>query len=476
MAITKLMHIKERKGNDPSAGLRNSIHYILDDAKTGGTYWVSSNCGDTAEEIYEAMMDTKREFLQISGRQGYHFVISFKPGEADERTAFLVAKKFCEDYLGGDYEYCMAVHNDKAHIHAHVVFNSVSRVDGRKYHYANGDWKADIQPVTDQASVEYGLPPLRYDDETKGIHYQDWKEGKSKIFLPEIRADFDAAIKEAEDYEEFLEILRRKYTIRIGFSRKWDSEYFSVFSEAMGMKNARRNYYLGSAYTVNSIKERIRMKRIPAPYAPLPSSSRLRLVVATIRLDAVKRQPHYSRQQKRYLHSHWRIRKMQREAAGGSPWKKSKESDRLLEELDFFIGNRLFSEQAVEELEERERIELSLACSRLKEKEEWFTPEEEEKILRYRELRERLADESDPAVCAGLQEEIRKLEESLPVRNLLDKYEELEGSRQDLEDKRKTAARSLRLLAEIREFRKEAGSGEERPVVLHSLKQEEVPK
>ena len=34
MAITKLMHIKERKGNDPAAGLRNCINYVLNDEKT----------------------------------------------------------------------------------------------------------------------------------------------------------------------------------------------------------------------------------------------------------------------------------------------------------------------------------------------------------------------------------------------------------------------------------------------------------
>ena len=106
-------------------------------------------CGIT-QEIYDAMMTTKNEFNKTWGRQGYHFVISFKPGEADERACFNVAKEFCEKYLGDGYEYVFAVHNDHAHMHAHIVFNSVGRYDGSKYRYVNGDWEKYIQPVTDE--------------------------------------------------------------------------------------------------------------------------------------------------------------------------------------------------------------------------------------------------------------------------------------------------------------------------------------
>ena len=43
MAITKLLHIKERKQGNPSAGLYACIRYILDDEKTENQIWVAGN-------------------------------------------------------------------------------------------------------------------------------------------------------------------------------------------------------------------------------------------------------------------------------------------------------------------------------------------------------------------------------------------------------------------------------------------------
>ena len=51
MAITKLLHIKERKQGNPSAGLYACIRYILDDEKTENQIWVGGNCGTEVQEI-----------------------------------------------------------------------------------------------------------------------------------------------------------------------------------------------------------------------------------------------------------------------------------------------------------------------------------------------------------------------------------------------------------------------------------------
>ncbi|BFK89317.1 relaxase/mobilization nuclease domain-containing protein [Blautia coccoides] len=39
-------------------------------------------------------------------------------------------QEFCQEYLGENYDYVFTVHTDSAHIHAHVIFNSVSRLTG----------------------------------------------------------------------------------------------------------------------------------------------------------------------------------------------------------------------------------------------------------------------------------------------------------------------------------------------------------
>lgn len=128
------------------------------------------------------MMTTKREFHKVDGRQCYHFVISFSPGETDALTCFNVAQDFCEKYLKGQYEYVFSVHTDHKHIHAHIVFNSVSMVDGHKYHYSDGQWESKIQPITDSICQKYGLSKLEYDrSKRKGVDYGAWREKKTQL-------------------------------------------------------------------------------------------------------------------------------------------------------------------------------------------------------------------------------------------------------------------------------------------------------
>lgn len=121
MAITKLSHVKERSSGNPNAGLYACIDYILNPDKTEDR-WIGGNAGLTTQNVYDRMMTTKREFHKADGRQCYHFVISFSPGETDALTCFNVAQDFCEKYLKGQYEYVFSVHTDHKHIHAHIGF------------------------------------------------------------------------------------------------------------------------------------------------------------------------------------------------------------------------------------------------------------------------------------------------------------------------------------------------------------------
>lgn len=276
MATTILKNLKEAKNRKPSQHLQNAINYILNPDKTENGLWVGSNCGITSQEIYDAMMSTKNEFNKTWGRQGYHYVISFKPGEADERTCYNVGKEFCEKYLGEGFEYVYAVHNDHAHMHCHIVFNSVGRYDGSKYRYVNGDWEKYIQPVTDEISEKYGLSRLEYDKSNKrvGRSYAEHKALKADKFTWKsiIRLDIDMAISNASNIEEFYsEMKRMGYKIRIGHSEK-HGEYAAYSHPAMKNVNgrtskaARRDYILGEEYTIAGIKKRIADKKITNYY------------------------------------------------------------------------------------------------------------------------------------------------------------------------------------------------------------------
>lgn len=256
------MHIKECP-TCAHAHLRNAINYVLDvknnGEKTERGLWVGGNSGTDHKEALQQFLETKKEFGKMDARQGYHFVLSFKEGEGDAKRIYAIAKEFCERYLGEGYDYLFAVHTDKPHLHAHIIFNSVSRIDGRKYHYKKGDWEKHIQPVTDAVTKKHGLEKLTFDENRIGESYASWAAKKeNKLSLTDIvKADVDYAIGRADSYEAFFqELLRMNYQItRHGYSGKDGQEYFSLL--APGAKRARKNTRLGAGYTVEEIKQRI---------------------------------------------------------------------------------------------------------------------------------------------------------------------------------------------------------------------------
>lgn len=261
MAITKLMNMKENKGFAKSRHLKNAINYILDEKKTVAGLFVNSNCGINGREIYDSMMDSKRQFGKEWGRQGYHFVISFLPGEADEELAYRTAEKFVSRYLKDEYDYVYAVHNDKGHMHAHIIFNSVS-YSGYKYHYGKGEWETNIQAITDDICREQGLSTILLKEGGKGKSYGEWvaeKEGRM-TWRSAIRIDLDAAVRVCRSYPELLEYMRQNgYIIREGYSKR-NGEYISF--RPSHSKKAFRSYTLGKDYSVIALKDRISLPTV----------------------------------------------------------------------------------------------------------------------------------------------------------------------------------------------------------------------
>lgn len=164
MAITKILYMKESQYGDPGSHLKHSLNYILASEKTGETLYTGSvNC--QIPFAYEQMKSTKVQFGKTEKRQGYHIIISFEEGEIDAPTAYELVGKFVNEYLKNEYQAVYAVHDNTAHIHGHIVFNSVNFLTGKKFRYEKGDWAKYMQPITNRLCEEYGLSTISIDRE-----------------------------------------------------------------------------------------------------------------------------------------------------------------------------------------------------------------------------------------------------------------------------------------------------------------------
>ncbi|SFQ08772.1 Relaxase/Mobilisation nuclease domain-containing protein [Lachnospiraceae bacterium XBB1006] len=254
MATSKILHMKDSGKSFHGRHLKESIKYITAPEKTQGQRLVNGwNCSPDC--AFAQMMDTKGKFQKITGRQGYHIIISFAENEIDADTAFELTGKFVREYLGHEYEAVYAVHDNTEHIHAHIVFNSISFLTGNKYRYQKGDWAKFIQPITNRLCQEYGLSTIEIENEKAGNeYYKEWNVYRDGPFVwaDMIKKDIDAAIAKADSYEYFLASLQY-----LGYEVK-QGKYVAV--KPPGLKRFKRLKTLGDQYAEEAIRRRIFME------------------------------------------------------------------------------------------------------------------------------------------------------------------------------------------------------------------------
>ena len=231
MAITKMMHMKASGKARIDIHLEHSINYILQPKKLGEANLAGGiNC--LPEMAYQQMKATKRMFGKTGGRQGYHFVISLKPGEGTPEIMYDIAMRFAEEAFAGEYEAVVAVHTDREHLHAHIIINSVNMVTGYKFQCRDGDWKYKFQPITNKLCKEYGLhiTPAEYSKEPKNMARPQWE--REQAFSKWIKQDALFCAISAENMEHFIFLLEK-----LGFEVK-RGKHIAV--KVPGMKRFKR--------------------------------------------------------------------------------------------------------------------------------------------------------------------------------------------------------------------------------------------
>lgn len=206
MAITKIMNIGAGKKGKITNHLKHALDYIMNEAKTENGVLVGGwNC--VPKFAFEQMVGTKELYGKMGGRQGYHFVISCPPGEGTPEQLLELMREFAQEFLGEDFEAVYSVHADKEHCHGHLVFNSVNMNTGKKYEYKKGDWKHQIQPITNHLCEKYGLSimPAEYSKDPINMNRKQWE--KEQSWGGFIEADVKYCRGVADDYEHFLYLL-----------------------------------------------------------------------------------------------------------------------------------------------------------------------------------------------------------------------------------------------------------------------------
>ena len=273
-------YTQEDMSEQDGQGLSDVIRYAVNSEKTQQAdnedcavvhRFVSGiNCSPAAAR--DEMLAVKKRFGKENGTVAYHGYQSFAPGEATPEMAHEIGMKLAARLWGGRYQVIVATHLDKEnHLHNHFVLNTVSFVDGIKYHRTKKDYH-DMQETSDALCREYGLSVIEHPQRGKSKHYGEWRAEQEQrpTWRGLIRADIDEAIRQSMTERQFFENLRRKgYEVKTGKDISVKPPGKERFVRLM------RNF--GEDYSIENIRRRILSQNRPERPAPDPPRTVIRI-------------------------------------------------------------------------------------------------------------------------------------------------------------------------------------------------------
>lgn len=272
MAATKIHSIKTT--------LNLAIDYITEAHKTEEQKYVFGfNCSPEFAGL--EFEQTQRKFCFNGSNLAYHLIQSFAPGEATPEQAHEIGKKLCEKLLGNEYEYVLSTHVDRAHIHNHIIINTVNYLNGKSFsrehnRKANPIWEK-IRNISDDLCRENDLSVIKIPDKGKGKSYYEWEQNKAgNSWKAKLKESIDDCVMAATSFDDFLWKMQEKnYQIKRG-------KHISF--RAKGQERFTRSKTLGWFYQEEQIRTRIdrriefrlrqEQRENQAPYQPIQKGER----------------------------------------------------------------------------------------------------------------------------------------------------------------------------------------------------------
>lgn len=143
-----------------SSNIKSAITYADKDRRAEDDFSLCRgvNCSDFATIALEQMQAIKRIYGKEGGRECKHYVLSFAPDEISRENAIEYAERFAEKCFGDRFQAFVGLHtrSESGVLHAHIVVNSVSYVDGYKIQLHKQDLE-QFKDINDELAREYGL-------------------------------------------------------------------------------------------------------------------------------------------------------------------------------------------------------------------------------------------------------------------------------------------------------------------------------
>ena len=167
--------------------------------------------------------------------------------------------EFAGQLLGGEFQAVVSTHLNTKCIHNHIVWNSVSMKNGRKYRSNEKSYVTGVRRISDELCEKHHLSVIHTEkSERVARPYAQWlaEQNGNPTWKTPIRQDVDAAIAASLTWKQFLRALEKQ-----GYAFRFDRKYPTLILPGTG--RTVRVKTLGKSYTPEAIQNRILYPKPP---------------------------------------------------------------------------------------------------------------------------------------------------------------------------------------------------------------------
>ena len=175
---------------------------------------VSSYGLSSVKHAYEEIMMTKKladEHLEKNKNNkkskvdvlAHHIIQSFSPEDnLTPEEVHEIGRRTILELTKGEYEFVIATHMDKNHLHNHIIFSTTSSVNLKKFRWTKGT-KNNLENISDKHADFFGAKII---DREKIINHKKYEAYKKQNTLRyEIKERLKFLIKNSNSVDDFLE-------------------------------------------------------------------------------------------------------------------------------------------------------------------------------------------------------------------------------------------------------------------------------
>ena len=215
MAVTKII-----SGGKTHGALSGCINYVLREHKNkqqlAFLHGPFSEDWIEAKDVYEDFLAEKQSWNKDYGRMYYHVIVSFHYKENITAQEVLDFGIEYADRVFHDYQTLVVVHQNREHLHAHLVVNSVSFEDGHKFHSSKQDlirMKRETDRMCEERNLTITQKGKTFENRNiRDIAGRSWDHYESFLFSSKFQKSYVKdcaincirAIRYSKDKEEFI--------------------------------------------------------------------------------------------------------------------------------------------------------------------------------------------------------------------------------------------------------------------------------